>query len=41
MVGRRHDAVNGQQHSLIVGFADRLQATDYRLQCENLAWLSL
>jgi hypothetical protein len=26
---------------LIVGFADRLQATDYRLQCENLAWLSL
>jgi hypothetical protein len=27
--------------SLIVGFADRLQATDYSLQCENLAWLSL
>jgi hypothetical protein len=27
--------------ALIVGFADRLQATDYRLQCENLAWLSL
>jgi hypothetical protein len=33
--------VIGSLWSLIVGFADRLQATDYRLQCENLAWLSL